>query len=120
MFKNKIGSSLIEVILAMVIIAVAVVVTLDFYKHCQKNFILSSKLRMAAADFARETVEEMYWLDPSNPNLNTTTEAVSKALPSTGDFAELYDRYAGARTYTIAQETDANYKVVEVKVSWSP
>lgn len=124
MLKNKKGTTFIELVLAMVMIAIAVVTTLDFYKYCQKSFITNSKLKMAAADFASETTEEVYMLDFVDPKLNTTDEnGVVKSLPSQGDFADLATQHEGTRAYFVSQ-TDVtssdSYKVVEIKVCWNP
>lgn len=113
MLKNRRGTTLVEIMLAMAIIAIAAVSSLEFYHYCQKSFIVSSKLKLAAADFARETAEEIYMLDHGNSILGDGA-AIQKDLPSTGDFC-----FPGTRTYTVTQVPDTDYKVVEVKVLWN-
>lgn len=114
---NRRGTTLIEIALAMTIIAIAAVSSLEFYKYCQKNFIVSSKLKLAAADFAKETAEEIYMLDPDNSTLGNGV-TIQKDLPATGDFSYLKNQHQGNRFCTVTQGD--SYKVVEVRVTWTP
>jgi len=108
--KNK-GVTLVELIIVTVLIAIMVVTGLQFVVYC-KTLAVKSKLKLAAANYARETAEGLYWLDCYDNALNITASPVSVPLPS----GELGDQYGGTRTYNVTGGAD--YKVVTVTVHW--
>ena len=114
--RQKRAFTLIELITAVVIMAIAVVCSLEFYRYCHKNFLINSMLKLEAANFARETMEGIYFLDPTDSQLSAGN--YTQALPSTGDCSQLKTQYGGTRTYRVAQQTD--YKVIQVTVNWNP
>jgi len=120
MTHNRKGVTLVELMITIVVIAIAVVGSLEFFKFCQKNFIINSTLKLMASDFARETMEDLYYRDPDDLDLITPKDV---SLPSTGDFATLADK-GGSRSYTVTQGTDAihgtKYKVITITVDWTP
>ena len=87
------GSTLVELVIAMVIIAIAVVVSLEFFVFCQKNFIINSTLKLRTSSLARETMEGLNCGDPQ-----VTTAPVEPALP-----AEEFRISGGGRSYTVTQ-----------------
>jgi len=112
MKKTK-GFTLIEILIAMVIIAITSIVTLEFYVFCQKNFIVKPQLRLMAVNFSRDSMEDYYF------NSSLTAGASTPALPSTntniGD--PLLDNYGGTETITITNKT--NYKIIETLITWN-
>ena len=110
--------SLVELVIAMAVMAVAVICSLAFYKFCDKCFIVNPTVRLQAINFARETMERLYFLNYDDPLLNA---CANDALPSPpDDFSELKTIYGGTRAYTITQQTNPDYKVVNVTVTWNP
>ena len=106
--------SLVELVIAMAVMAVAVICSLAFYKFCDKCFIVDTTVRLQAVNFARETMEGLYYLDYNDSNLSA---GANDDLPSTGDFSGLKTIYGGARSYAVTDKAD--YKVVQVTVSWN-
>jgi len=111
MSKKTAGFTLIELILGVIIIAIAAVSSLEFYTYCHKFFILRSSLTSQALGFAKESMEGLYWSDPYDAALNTTPAPPLPAIPATGDFA-----FKGSRSYSVTDK--GSYKVLEVTVSW--
>ncbi|MCX5666865.1 MAG: type II secretion system protein [Candidatus Omnitrophica bacterium] len=110
MSKKNAGFTLIDLILGIVIIAIAAVSSLEFYRYCHKFFILRSSITVRALGFAKESIEGLCWLDSSDASLNIPLPSLP-ALPATGDFA-----FTGSRSYSVIDK--GSYKVLEVKVSW--
>ena len=72
---NKKGTTLVELIMAMVIIAIVAVSALEFFNFCQKNFIIPVKPKLVASNFAREKMEEQYWQPGALLNDGTSATA---------------------------------------------
>jgi len=107
-----------EVLVAMVLITIIVIGTLEFCIFCQKNFLINSTLRLMAVNFAREQMEELYFLGPNDPALDSGA-GTNNTLPEAGEFADtLRTKYSGQRSYTVTQP-DSNYKVIQVTVTWN-
>ncbi len=114
--KTK-GFTLIDIIVGMAVIAIAVVVTLEFYRFCMKQFIINARLSLEATDFARETMEGLYFSSAATSfdGIVTATDVLPSSI---GGFpAELTESYYGTRNYTITPKTD--YKIIETKVEWT-
>ena len=111
MSKKHAGFTLIDLILGIVIIAIAAVSSLEFYSYCHKFFILRSSITVRALGFAKESMEGLYWLDSSDAALNICNET-PLAMPATGDFAFK----GGSRSYSVIDK--GSYKVLEVTVRW--
>jgi len=111
MSKKNAGFTLIELILGIVIIAIAAVSSLEFYSYCHKFFIMRSSLTSQALGFAKESMEGLYWLDPYDAAMNTPLPSLP-AIPVTGDFAFK----GGSRSYSVTDK--GSYKVLEVTVIW--
>lgn len=62
------GLTLIEVIVSMVLVAITMVVTLQFFIFIQQNFVVKSRMKYDAANVAREQMEHDYWVDYSSLN----------------------------------------------------
>lgn len=107
---DKKGVTLIETMIAIVIIAIAAVASLEFYALCQRNFITNAASKSIAANFARETMEDLYLRDDNDPDLNVGTTLVN--LPA----SPLSSR-GGTRNYTVTQKT--GYKLIETYVDWT-
>lgn len=115
--RKKSGVTLIEVIIAMVVIAIIAVGAFSFFEHCQR-FIVDSQLRLIAVNFVRETMEERYWeLNPAE----TPDWAADTPLPTgTGFGSLLRDNYGGTRHYRVSADTGTgtSYRVIETRVTW--
>lgn len=105
---NKKGITLIETMVAIVVIAIAAVASLQFYAFCQRSFITNAVLNSMAANFARETMEDYYFSDYNDPDLNVGTNTVT--LPTMGN-------HGGTRNYTVTNKT--GYKLIETSVDWT-
>lgn len=113
MFSRR-GFTLVELIVAMMLISIIIVVGLQFLVYCQR-FIIKSGTKLVAANFARETMEELYQDDYYSASLDVGAE--SKPLPTGVEFASnLADQYGGSRECTVTE--DADYKVITVTVEW--
>jgi type II secretory pathway pseudopilin PulG len=117
--KNKIisGFTLIEVVMANVMLIVLVLAGLSFYQYCSHS-IVDSKLRLMAANFARETMEMRYFDDTL-----TETGGVwqnDTALPTGAAFgALLRDNHDGTRQYKVTSSPSGPYLILETKVTWN-
>ena len=105
--KNR-GVTLIELIVAMTVIAITVVVTLEFYRFCMRQFILNARFSLEATDFARETMEELYFSSAAGMSDGT----VQELLPPC-------DLEGGARNSTITSNPGAGYKLIRTTVTWT-
>jgi len=117
--KNiKAGFSLIEAILAIILIVITAVGAFSYMVYCSR-LTLQADTRIVAANFARETVEDLYKRNYSDPRLNETTgDGLSDPLPSAPVFGGAFrSRHPTAtRKYTIDDMGD--YKLITVKVTW--
>lgn len=104
---NKKGVTLVELITAMIIIAIVAIVSLEFFYFCQKYFITPIKPKFTASNLATETMENLYWQVGSS--LGDTSEPVPVAL--TGwDCLDDWEM-----TYDISEPTgNKGYKKIEV------
>ena len=98
------GFTLVELIIAMVIIAIVSVCSLEFLRFCQKNFISNAESRFMAANYARETMEGLYWL-PSSELVDVTASPVPLPVGS---------NLSATRTYTVSPRN--GYKVITVLI----
>lgn len=119
MGKNVKGFTLVEAIVTIIIIAITSVVVLEFFVKFS-TIIKQSELKFVAANFARETIEELYLKSYSDTALNPITDA-DDGLPVMGGIngspaGLLRDVYGGTRAYSIVQGT--NYKVITATVRW--
>jgi len=116
-YKKSRGFTLVEIIVAMMIIAISAIATLEFYRFCLKRFVGVSRLSLEATDFGRDNMEGLYFINSANLNDGTVAEPLPNSIP--GVFPnELKDNYGGVRQYTITSKTA--YKVIETKVDWAP
>ena len=114
-YKKSRGFTLVEIVVAMMIVAISIVATLEFYRFCLKRFIGDSRLNLEATDFGRDKMEELYFVNSANLSDGTVTESLPDSIP--GVFPnELKDDYGGAGQYTVTSKT--GYKVIETKVDW--
>ena len=110
------GFTLIDMIVGVVLIAIAAIGSLEFYYYCYKFFIARPKPTIEALNFAKESMEELYWIDSSSAALTLPLQAPNLPLPTTGNFKELGSRFNGSRSYSVVDK--GSYKVLEVTVSW--
>lgn len=110
---SKRGVTIIETMVAIVVIAIAAVASLEFYALCQRNFITNAALKSIAANFARETMEGYYLRDYNDPDLNVGTTPVP--LPASPPSP--LGSHGGTRNYTVTQKT--GYKLIETYVDWT-
>ncbi|MDO8536036.1 MAG: type II secretion system protein [Candidatus Omnitrophota bacterium] len=122
MTKRK-GFTLLELIVAMVIIAIMAVGALEFYVYSLNRFIMKARLDLQATDFARETMEKMYCLTPEQlvsysdtpdlPDFSASSDPTWKNAFSD----EFKDRYGASRAYTVTSKP--NYKIITTTVTWT-
>ncbi|MCX5667779.1 MAG: prepilin-type N-terminal cleavage/methylation domain-containing protein [Candidatus Omnitrophica bacterium] len=116
MKNTKAGFSLIEVIIAIILIAIAAIGALSYIVYCN-HLTLQVSARIVAANFARETMEGLYKKD--YPGLNVTAgDGLSDPLPGATAFGGAFlSRYSTAtRKYTITDM--GGYKLIIAKVTW--
>ena len=103
MKKTK-GFTLVEVLIAIIVIAIIAVAAFEFFRYCQR-FILQAELKLMAVNLAREKMEELYWdSDPPEP-------------PAVPEDIMLTTSHSFERNYTIGDST-GNYKIIDVTISW--
>ena len=102
------GFSLLEIMITVILIAIVAVSAFAFLVYCG-HFTAQTDAKMTAANFARETMEDLYMI-----NYNSLPSNGSPALP-TG--SRLHDSYNGTRIYAVTDKAD--YKMIAVTVSWS-
>ncbi|MDO8536261.1 MAG: prepilin-type N-terminal cleavage/methylation domain-containing protein [Candidatus Omnitrophota bacterium] len=112
MFYRK-GLTLTELLVAMVIIAIAAVGSLDFFRICQQYFIVNSTLKLRAANLCRGTMEGLY-TDPGGDALIIGNNH-PVTLPT-----DLYGVNGWGGSYDVSQGTDSgqgsNYKVITLTI----
>ncbi|OGX01435.1 MAG: hypothetical protein A3I73_02095 [Omnitrophica bacterium RIFCSPLOWO2_02_FULL_45_16] len=108
----KKGITLIETMVAIVVIAIVAVVSLQFYVFCQRSFITNAVSNSMAANFARETMEDYYFSDYNDAALAVGTYTAT--LPA----SPLANQHGGTRSYTVTNATN-DYKLIETKVTWT-
>src|SRR3989338_4627746 len=95
----KKGVTLIETMVAILVIAIAAVASLQFYAFCQRSFITNAVSNSMAANFARETMEDYYFSDYNDSALAVGTYTV----PLIG--SPLANQHGGTRSYTVTNAT---------------
>lgn len=114
MIKLKRAFGLVEIVVSLVVITAIAICSLQFLKYCS-SLIVRNDLRLAALNFARETMEKQYM-----NSLSVTTSAVSDPLPTTGSASVLFTKHGGQRSYTVsASSSGAPYNVVKTTVTWN-
>jgi len=107
--KRKKGFTLIEAMVAMVLIAVVVVANFEFFRYSYR-LINYAELRIKASNLARETMEELYW----NPDLaDTNGDSMDYNFEESDQFRV---DHSGARIHSVNDTND--YKVITVTVKW--
>lgn len=112
--KNTKSFTIIGLIVGFIVIAITSLAAFEFFRYC-RHFIVDSELRLAATNFARETIEELDW-DAGIEN--TTGWPTDKDLPDTGFGRRLQNEYDGERLYNVEDAATGDYKIIKVKVSW--
>jgi len=103
--KNK-GFSLLEVLVTMIIIAITVISSFEFYAFCMRRLIMNARLSSIATDLGQETMEKMYFLSLGDSNLINSSEALN-----------LEAGRPGTRSCNITAKPD--YSIIETKVTWT-
>lgn len=114
--KRRAGFSLIEVMIAVIIFAIAAVASLEFFRHCHESFLQKDKLRLQAFYAAAASLESLYWEDLDSSSLNPTGGWIGLAAPG-GSLANVNAK----RDYSIETRNsglDTEYKVIRTRVSW--
>lgn len=114
--KTRKGFGLLEIMISMVLIGIASVTIFNFLVYC-KRIAVMPKSRLAAVNFARETMECLYQKSYESTDLAEKTVPESDALPDVGDYGWLHNRHGGERKYTITDRGD--YKLITVAVTWN-
>ena len=99
-----------EVIVAMMIIAIMALSAFQFYIFCMNRLIMNARLNLIATDFGRVPMEERYFLSPGDTGLtNITNETL---VLETG--------HSSKRNCTITPgAAGTNYLIVETAVTWT-
>ncbi|MDD5135857.1 MAG: hypothetical protein PHN63_00755 [Candidatus Omnitrophica bacterium] len=107
MVEREAGGTLVELMVAVLLVAIAVLVSFQFLFYCDK-LAMKATARVVAANYDRETIEKLYMLDYYNPALDPT--------PDDGFTDPLLGiENAPARTYKVTEQTD--YKIIEVWIN---
>ena len=132
MKNRRTGVSLIELMISVVLIAIVAVMALKFLIYCDA-FAMKADAKIAAENFARETMEGLYQKQYADAALTTGSydagTTSSLALPAGTNFgSRLRNRYPTSNTntmriYTVGSEqtdtlTNTQYKVITVTVTW--
>ena len=118
-YKIRAGFTLVEVIVALVILAATVAGIFASFIASQR-YVATAKRRIVAVNFARQKLEELRpyvrqdtWTNSTNPLYSPDeTSATPRILP--GDFGT---QWGGKRYYTV--NTSGTYRPVNVTVTWS-
>lgn len=136
MDKNRKGFTLVEIMVAMVLIVIIVTVGFEAYRYA-KIFVRDSKLRLMAVNFAQETMEKLYFAgnlaeqveprpDPFFPDSEGLEDLEAPDRPK---FKLLLDTHHGARNYTVksniselnksgVEAVTDEYMIIETNVHW--
>jgi type II secretory pathway pseudopilin PulG len=115
--KNiKAGFYLVEAMLTITLIAIAAVTALSFAVYCE-HLAIQTDERMVAANFVRETVEDLYKRAYNAAGLSVTAGIYDPILGTSAVGCAFLSRYPTAkRNYAI---TDMGaYKLITVTVTW--
>ena len=113
--KNS-GVTLIEIVTSIVLIAVAAIASFQFMTYCDK-FAVSVDKKIAAANFASETMERLYQQDYNSSDLSIGSHGTNTV--------NFFGGRSGTYSYNISQEqtenliTNTKYKVITVTVNWN-
>ena len=124
--KNKnAGMTLIEIIIAVLLITITIIGSLQFLVYCNK-FAFDADTKEMASNFARETMEGLYQKDyddliPNTPGIPYPATIVNG---QNFDTSRLCTQHSGTRTYSVSPEqqdsvTGAYYKIITVDVTWT-
>lgn len=114
MMKVRNGFTIIEAILAMLVVGVVSIISLQYLSVYQKNCIVKSNTSLIATALGRDTMERFYWEPYCSFGVDDT---YNDPLPSSGPYNELANNYNGRRSYAITHRND--YVVLETTVGWN-
>ncbi|MFC1576648.1 prepilin-type N-terminal cleavage/methylation domain-containing protein [Candidatus Omnitrophota bacterium] len=112
MKKTK-GFTIIEALIAIIIIAAVSAVAFEFFFYC-RSFVLDSNWYYRALNHARETMEESYFDSTLTPTVNPT----NVPLPATAATDEFTDKFPGATRTIHVQGDRTDYQKIIVSVRW--
>jgi len=116
---RKKGFSLLEAMIAMVLIAVVVLANFEFFRYSYR-MINYAKLRLTAVNLARESMEELYWqADPPDTTDEEDPILLSGEINPGDLYCELRDSHGGTRKYSV-DGSNGRYKITTVTVEWGP
>ncbi|MDD5135862.1 MAG: prepilin-type N-terminal cleavage/methylation domain-containing protein [Candidatus Omnitrophica bacterium] len=115
MKNKKAGMTLIEIIVAVIIIAIAGITSFQFLVYCDK-LVMQANSKIVAANFAREIAETLYQKDY---DALVSGSGYPAGIPALG-----VRLYKGVGSYDIGTEqvdalTNTQYKVITVTVTWN-
>ena len=116
------GTTLLEVIITMIIIVVIAIVGLEFIRQCSL-IVRKAELRLIAANFAREKMEELYMTNYGHlfPGAYTSNWLPENVFTPPFLLAPLRNIYSGDGSYTVEIDKDAannEYKIITSTVTW--
>ncbi|MEI6863382.1 MAG: prepilin-type N-terminal cleavage/methylation domain-containing protein [Candidatus Omnitrophota bacterium] len=121
MKNNNAGMTLVEIIVAVLLITITTVGSLQFLIYCNK-FAFGADTKIMASNFARETMEGLYResYDLLIPGSYPATVVTGQGF----DTSSLCTQYGGTRTYSISpvlhdSVTNTDYKTITVTVTWN-
>ena len=110
--KGRKGFSLIEAVVALILIGIIAVSGFEFLRHCQKFLTHFARTNLEAAELARETMEAIYW----GPGLEVTPDGIHVDIPD-GAMPHTDDPVRGY--FVEVPESESNYYLqVWTVVEW--
>jgi prepilin-type N-terminal cleavage/methylation domain-containing protein len=114
------GFTFVELIVAMVLIVIVSIASLEFFKYCYKNFLVPDELKLEAVNYAAGSMEKLYMEDPASSSLAVTAGWVDV------DGGAITEGKLGNRSghkyksITTMNSGSANeYKLIKTKVTWT-
>ena len=113
MKNNRKGFGLAEVIVTMLLVAIAAITALGFIVFCGR-FVQQPELRLESANFGRETMEDL----SMGSYASLVDGGPYSQLPMGGSgYKGLQGTHGGNRTYSVKSNSD--YKTITVSVTWT-
>ena len=109
MKNRRAGLTLVELMVGVLLVAIAAVAGLQFLIYCDK-YAMRADAKLAAVNFAQETMENFYMTEYDNL---VTPLPASTLLPPSRLLT-----FGGTRS-CVVDGTNPNYKIITVTVTWN-